>query len=142
MLMRSVNTYIGPTGARLDEMVLKDAATGLTVNAEDVREQLSENEPSIIYVGTMVLPIAMMDQHGNPAKHPNGEPVVRQQEVRFEIKASSPLEAFEKYEASANETYENILKQSEAQRQQAQQNKLVIPNAEQTAAVNNMRLVP
>jgi hypothetical protein len=139
MLMRTVSTYIGPNGIRLDEMILRDVDTGQPVNADDFRSELLPEEPSILYIGTMIIPVVDVDDSGRPMII-NGKPVVRQQEMRFEIKANSVREAFEKYESSARDLYEKLQKESE-KRMESEANKLFIPNAQETQAINNLKIV-
>lgn len=137
MLMRSVVQYYGPEGERLEELRLCDALTGQPASEEQVKAELPNPEPEIIYLGVIQIPVGVY------ATGVNGRPGVidvRPQDIRFSIPAENKKEAFEKF-AAESEAVVNEIKRRHEEKQKEQNSGLIIPNAAQSESINNLKLV-
>lgn len=139
MLMRSCLTFFGPDGQKLEELHLLDAETGLPPAPTQIKEELPEEEPPIVYLGVIQIPVGV----GIPL--PDGRSMtidVRPQDVRFQINASSRKEAFEKFEAAAKTTLEELQKRQKEREDKANKTPdLIVPNAAQSEAINKLKLI-
>lgn len=136
--MRSVLQFFGPEGEKLEELTLCDAETGGEPSEEQLKNELKEPEPMTVYLGVIQIPV------GVSAPGPDGRPQmidVRPQEMRFPIDASNRKEAFEKFANGAQEVVNQLKKRQEEKMNQAKNSGLIIPNAAQSEAINNLKLV-
>jgi len=132
MLIREVSVYYGPNGEKLEKLVLKDAET-LAVPTETIAE-----EPIEVFLGEIVIPVAI--QGKNPMTGKEEVIGVRPQEMKFPIEATSVKEAYDKYQAAAQDAVNMLKKEQEARQKQAAQS-ILVPNAAQSEAINKLRLV-
>lgn len=136
MLMRNVIQYFGPNGEKLEEMTLCDVETGKEPSAEQIKTELTEPEPMTVYLGVMVIPVAIQG--------PDGRTVgVRPQEMRFPIDATSRKQAFENYQTAVDAAIKQLKADQEQRMKEAQaaQSKLVVASSAETEAISKMRLV-
>jgi hypothetical protein len=112
-------------------MTLLDSKTMQPPPAEEIAKLKTQDEPDILYLGIMLVPVGISDSSGKMLD-------VRPQEIRFVIDATSIDEAFSKYKANAEDTVAELKKK---QNESMKQNNLVVPNAVETEAINNMKLV-
>lgn len=135
MLMRNVIQYFGPNGEKLEELTLCDVESGKEATAEQLKE-LTEPEPITVYLGVMIIPVAIQGADGRAIG-------VRPQEMRFPIDATSRKQAFENYQAAVDAAIKQLKADQEqrAKEAQAAQSKLVIANSAETEAISKMRLV-
>lgn len=131
MLIRSISQYFGPDGERVEVMKLLDSKTMQTPPADVIEKLKTQEEPDTLYLGIMLVPVGISDSHGNMLD-------VRPQEIRFVIDANSVDEAFSKYKEYAEDTVAELKKK---QNEKSKQSNLVVPNAVETEAINNMKLV-
>jgi len=131
MLIRSIKQYFGPDGERVEVMELLDSKTMQPPPAEELAKLNTQEEPSILYLGIMLVPVGISDSNGNMLD-------VRPQEIRFVIDAKSVDEAFTLYKENAEATVAELKKK---QNEKSKQPSLVVPNAVESEAINNMKLV-
>ena len=132
MLIRQITQYFGQNYERIEELKLLDAKTLTTPTPEQIKTDSQEEEPLVIYLGIMLIPVGVSDSSGNMID-------VRPQEVQFRIEAENIFDAFTNYNKHAEEAIAE-LKQKQAERSKQSQSNLVVPNAAESQAINKMKL--
>jgi hypothetical protein len=132
MLIRQITQYFGQNYERIEELKLLDAKTLTTPTPEQIKTDSKEEEPLVIYLGIMLIPVGVSDSSGNMID-------VRPQEVQFRIEAENIFDAFTNYNKHAEEAIAE-LKQKQAERSKQSQSNLVVPNAAESQAINKMKL--
>jgi hypothetical protein len=137
MLIRTVESFFGPDGERIERLTLVDAESGLTPTSEQIAAELKEPEPVVVLLGVILIPV------GVHAPGPDGRPMlidVRPQEVRFPIESDNLKDAYEKFPELAKQVVDDLRKKQE-DKKSSKADSIIVPNAAQSEAINRLKLV-
>ncbi len=130
MLVRTIESFLGPNGERVERLKLINAETEKEAQPSEFN---STEDPKLAFLGVVGLPVTV--------ENPNGQlQILCHQDVRFPIEASTLQESFEKFEPSLN-NYLNWLRQAKQRKQAEEENKIVIPNAAEADAINKSKII-
>lgn len=133
MIIRKITQYVASEGQRIEELKLIDSATLSAPTNEQIANLVEEERVDTLYIGVIIIPVGVNDA--------NGEMIdVRPQELRFPINAQNLTEAFDKFARATEDAVSDLKKRSEEQTKKRDSG-LIVPNAAETEAINNMRLV-
>jgi hypothetical protein len=134
--LRTMRQFSGTRGERIEENTLVNPET-LEPMSEQERQELGIEEPLVLYIGVVAVVNAVMQPMG-----PIGIPC----DARFPIRDSStPAEALANFDSAVQDFEDRMKQQQEAVeqkiREQQAQSELVVPNAAESEAINNLKLV-
>jgi len=137
--LRAVRHFSGTKGERIEEQTLVNVKTN-TPMTEEERKSMGIEEPLVRYVGVVssITPVV--------SPTPEGElgGTTLMTDVRFGIDATSAQQALNNFRDSVERMDEQMRRQQQLAMEELmkeEQNKIVVPDAEEAQAINNLKLI-